>query len=291
MELAEAIDAHFGWEPFGSGEEPDEYVEAALHCLRVASPDDLDRAIEKLPVFPLAAQRALRIILSSDWHLKELEEIAASDQALAANIIRAASSAVRPIETVGRAIMHLGSDRTSRVLYAASIQPMFASPALRDLWHHSVASAEVAQNLARISRCVDPKKAFLAGLVHDIGALAMNAFPGPFRTIYAQLTKLGCEPILAERVLSGFSHAEAGSRALAKWKFTSEFCEAIEFHHCPERTESKLASLLYLTEQWTDSCEDAPSAARFHYSLRALGISKQQFSEISAAPDMIYMNM
>jgi HD-like signal output (HDOD) protein len=290
LDLAEALDTHFGWEPFRDAEEePDDFTQAALGCLRVARPEDLDRAIERLPVFPLAAQRALDLILRTDWNMWDLAPIAGSDQALAANIIRAANSTEgRTNETLDEAISRLGSDRTSRILYAAAVQPMFSSPALRDLWHHSVASAEVARGLAEISGAIEPKHGFLAGLVHDIGVLALSSFPPPFGSLHRQLTQLGCEGILAERALAGMSHAEAGARALQAWKFASEFSQAVEFHHCPERSSNKLSALLYLTEQWTDSNEDAPSAARFRFALKALRLSEAQFADFSPVSDSAF---
>jgi putative nucleotidyltransferase with HDIG domain len=298
VELAEALDAHFGWEPFGSSphesageldDEPELFARAALQCIRVAGPEDLHRAIERLPVFPLAAQRALAVILQENWNAREMESLAGSDQALAAHLLRAANSwahgPLRQIESIQHAITYLGADRTSRILYAASVQPMFSSPGLRDLWHHSVASAEVAQSLAEVSGVVDPKKAFLAGLVHDVGALAMAGLTPTFQTLFRQLTNLGCEPIVAERVLAGMSHAEVGARALGAWKFAAEFSDAIRFHHSPERTENRLAALLYLTEQWTDSSEDLPSAARFRFAMQAVGLTLQQFEELTPAMD------
>ena len=288
LEMAESLDTYFGWEPFAAADdETDAIAAAALSCLRVAGEDDLDNAIRNLPVFPLAAQRALALILGPEWDARDLETIAGTDQTLAAYILRAANSAafptLQPIVNIPQAIMHLGSDRAARVLYAAAMQPMFATPGLRDLWHHSTASAEVAKELARSSRHVDPKKAFLAGLVHDIGVLAMRSFPAQFQDLYRRLTSLGCEPIQAERALSGISHAQAGARAVAAWKFPVEFADAIEHHHAPERSGAPLASLLYLTEQWTDSCEDAPSIARFRFALKRLALTERQFEHLAPA--------
>ncbi len=291
LELAESLDAYFGWEPFGLPDEgPDDIAQAALACLRVVTPDDLQRAIEKLPVFPLAAQRALSVILRDDWSVADLESVAASDQALAAQLIRAANSGTRPtwrpIATIPQSILHIGADRASRIIYAASIQPMYATPRLRDLWHHSLASAEVAESLGRISRSIDPKKAFLAGLVHDIGVLAMSGLPQLFHDLMSRVTSLGCESIQAERALCGFSHAQAGALALRTWAFPEEISLAVEFHHAPERSGDSLPSILYLTEQWTDASEDAPSVARFHFALKRLGISERQFEQLAPPEDL-----
>jgi putative nucleotidyltransferase with HDIG domain len=286
MDLAEALDSQFGWEPFDGGdEERHTFAEAALACLRMAGPEDLDRALRKLPVFPLAAQRALQVILRDDWNMWELQSIAGSDQALAAHLIRAANweGPRFEVSSLSQAIAVIGADYASRIIYAASVQPMFASPQLRDLWHHSMAAAEVAEALARESRAVDPKVGFLAGLVHDIGILAMSAFPAAFQSLYRRLVSLGCETMRVERTLSGISHADAGARAAELWKFPGELRDAIAFHHAPERSPSKLASILYLTEEWTDSSEDVPSAARFRTALERLGLRREQFEQLAPA--------
>ncbi len=294
LDLAEALDAHFGWEPFETAdEEPHEFAQAALASLRVADERDLDRSVEKLPVFPLAAQRALEVLLRDRWNTWDLESVASSDQALAAQLIRAANSwAHRPryeISSISQAITFIGSDRASRVIYAAAVQPMFATPRLRDLWHHSLASAEVAQEIAELSGALDPKKAFLAGLVHDIGVLAMSTFPAVYQDLSRRLTSLGCEQVPAERALSGISHAQAGAVALKHWKFPESFCDAVAHHHTPERSAGALASILYLTEQWTDSCEDVPSAARFKQALRRVKMSEQQFESLAPSENRLML--
>jgi putative nucleotidyltransferase with HDIG domain len=286
MNLAEALDEHFLWEPFSrSADRTNELAEIALRHLQVTDSEELDQAIRKLPVFPIAAQRAMQIMLRDDWNGAELESIAGADQALAANLLQAANSwAYSPRQTIRslpHAIMYIGAERTTRILYAASIKSLFGSARLRAIWNHSLDAAQAAQHLAEISGVMEPKQAFLAGLVHDIGRLAMARLPEKYQTRYNHLTDMGCEPFLIERVLSGFSHGEAGARALKIWNFPDDFVEAVEFHHQPEKTQGKFAALLYLTEHWTDSCEDVPSALRFRAALERLGMSEKAFTQFT----------
>jgi HD-like signal output (HDOD) protein len=290
LNLAEALDEHFLWEPFSrNSERTNELAEIALKHLQVTDGEQLDQAIRKLPVFPLAAQRAMQIMLRDDWSGTELEAIAGSDQALAANLLQAANSwAYSPqqrIRSLPHAIMYIGPERTTRILYTASIRTLFGTAKLREIWNHSLDAAQAAQHLAEISGAMEPKQAFLAGLVHDIGRLAMARLPEPYQSQFHQLAEMGCEPFLIERVLSGFSHAEAGSRALKLWNFPEDFVEAIGFHHQPERSQGKCAALLYLTEHWTDSCEDVPSALRFRAALERLGMTEKAFTQFTPTFD------
>jgi putative nucleotidyltransferase with HDIG domain len=290
LEIAEAMDQHFAWEPYAEREDPvDPAAAAALECLRVISTEDLDRAIRNLPVFPIVAQRALRVLMRADWSAAELQSIASSDQALATQLLAAANSWTGParmrISTISQAITYIGSERTSRILYAASLKPLFSNPRLRELWMHSLSAAQAAESIAEATRSADPKESFLAGLIHDIGRLAMSVLPAAFQSRFESLTGAGCEPFLVERVLSGFSHAQAGARALREWKFPDPLVNAIEFHHEPEKTENKLASILFLVEHWTVSQEDMPSVARLNTALRRAGMTERELAQLVPKDD------
>jgi HD-like signal output (HDOD) protein len=88
----------------------------------------------------------------------------------------------------------------------------------------------------------------------------------------------GCESAVAEVVVCGFDHAEAGADVLRHWQFSDELITAVRFHHLPDRTQSRMAALLYLTEFWTDSEEDIPSNARLDLAFERVGITPADLS-------------
>src|SRR5579863_10199857 len=121
LEIADAVDQHFAWEPYGEpGETANPSAEAGFKYLLVATPEDLERAIRKLPVFPAAAQRALRLLMTDTWNAAELEAIACTDQTLAAHLLRAANcwiyGAREHIATLSQAITYIGATRTFEIL-------------------------------------------------------------------------------------------------------------------------------------------------------------------------------
>jgi putative nucleotidyltransferase with HDIG domain len=290
IELAEALDEHFAWEPFSEPDEsPNPLAEIALNQLQVIQVEELDQAIRKLPVFPAVAQRALQVLLGDRWSGAQLEKIASADQTLATQILATANSwALSPrqrISSLSHAIAYIGAERASRILYAASIRQMFSSARFREIWHHSLAAAQAAEALAGLTDSIDPKEAFLAGLVHDIGRLAMARLPDKFQKRLEYMVQIGCEPFRVERILCGFSHAQAGARALRLWSFPDHFIEAVEFHHQPEKSKGKLASLLFLTEHWTGAQEDVPSLARLLTALERLGLKEDSLDEFETKED------
>jgi putative nucleotidyltransferase with HDIG domain len=261
----------------------DPVLGAALGSLRKASRADLLALIPKLPVYPEAAMRALNTLQKPEVHLRELEEISTLDQVLAGQLLQAANSVFfaprYPIKTVRDAIGFIGLESTRQILSAAALRPLFAAPKLKKLWMHSIETAQVAERIAEMSATVSPREAFLAGLVHDIGRLAITQLPSEVSKACERLAAKGCETTVAELVLLGFDHSEAGAEVLAIWKFPSDMVKAIRYHHNPDRADSSLAALLYLTEFWSAADEDLPSNAVLQSALKQVGISPEQLGK------------
>jgi putative nucleotidyltransferase with HDIG domain len=224
----------------------------------------------RLPVYPAAAMRLHRM-LQTDITLGALEDVARMDPVIAGKLVKAANSAfyspARPIRTVAQAISHIGTIDARRILLTSSIQPLYGSPRMRLLWKHSVEAAQVAERIAELSGKINPGEAFLIGLLHDVGKLAIALLSKEVNDSIQRLLAKGCQPAAAESVLCGFDHAEAGAEVLRQWNFEEELIDAVRHHHQPERSKSPLCSILYLTEFWTDSEEDLPSNARLTAAL------------------------
>ena len=287
LATANALDEHFEWEalaPFGGPMNP--AVETALECLRVAAPSDLYNVISKLPPLPAIAQKSLRVLFAKDAGVGDVESAAASDSNVAAHMIRAANSCAgapgHSIATLSSAIGRLGSRAATRVMCAASLRPLFAAPDLQPVWNHSLAVAQRAEELAASSGQADPKDAFLAGLMHDIGRLPMTQFPSGFQARYERVLQRGCQPVLIETALCGFSHAVAGGTVLREWSFPSVLTEAVEFHHRPEGAGCKLAALLSVADESLHAAEDLPSRIRRQAACKSLSLREKAMEGITS---------
>jgi hypothetical protein len=60
----------------------------------------------------------------------------------------------------------------------------------------------------------------------------------------------------------------------------------VSMHHSPERSASKLASVLYLAELRSDEFEDEPSQIKLNYALRASALNREQIRE--SKPEEVY---
>ena len=252
-------------------------VVGALAGLSRVRKEHLLEKVNRLPVFPAVALKVLELASEPDSSFSQMETLASSDQVLAGQILRAANSSLYSasggISTIRQALSFIGLEASRRVLTAAVFQPLFASASLHGLWKHSLEISQLAERLAGLAGRVPADQAFLAGLVHDVGRLALQKSAREDVIAYTRLLEKGCEPVFAEAVLCGFDHGAAGGDILRLWSFPENLTQAVHNHHQPEHADSELAAILYLAEFWSGSDEDLPSWLRLRSALERSGIS------------------
>jgi putative nucleotidyltransferase with HDIG domain len=212
----------------------------------------------RLPVLPRAAMQLMRTS-EETASPAQLHLIAASDPVLCASLLHVANSARfggrEPVSRVVEAAARVGVPMARRVLLAACLAPLFASKPLRDLWDHSrrIADAvsEAARGLSSRRDMLDPDKAYTAGLLHDIGSLIFESGPASASAALVEWRSDGFPQVCAETLTYGQDHASAGAHLLREWNLPPAIVNAVEYHHRPEQSDSVLASLLFLAEEWS----------------------------------------
>jgi HD-like signal output (HDOD) protein len=222
----------------------------------------------------------------------ELETIAARDPVLAGSLIQVANSAIygpgQRIGAVRRAIAYIGTVAARHVLLAAVMRPLFATAGLTKVWNHAVQMAQLTAALAEHTENLEAGEGLLLGLVHDVGAIAVQVLPGPIVERYHRLTEdRCCPPTYVEYLLFGRDHGEIGAGVLEEWSFPAPLIEAVRFHHRPERSDRALASLLHLAEFWSGQDEDIASLERLDECRRRTGISFELLETIPTKRDTL----
>ena len=197
-------------------------------------------AIE-IPILPSSRARALTILSEPEPEPEEIAEVVRSDPALAGAVLRASNSAWSapraPIDAIDRAIIRIGTRETMRVVGVAVLANTFTNlqSASIDPWEfcrHVVACALMTEVI------VDPGSsrgvraaAYTAGLLHDIGRLAMADADPLAYTRAVEATELGVDIREAERREFGYDHAEHGEQVAETWQVPDELVEPIGAHH------------------------------------------------------------
>lgn len=119
------------------------------------------------------------------------------------------------------------------------------------LWDHSLTCALVAKAVAAELGVVDPDRAFLAGLVHDVGFLFLgDELPSPEMEVLPEWApELDVRHLPHPVPLS--LHEEAGSWMVDRWETLSpEIQDAVRHHHEPGRAQQDplLAAVVHVAD-------------------------------------------
>ena len=194
-----------------------------------------------LPSVPAVASSMLRVAGDANSSADDLRAVIDRDPAISARILKVANSSLysfsRKIETVQHAIALLGFRTITNIVLAASLREVFTHFGLaeKQLWEHSTLTGTVAARLTTHGTIdVDREEAFTAGLLHDLGKIALNnTSRKKYMNVFAKVYNEGATFVEAEIEEFGFDHAELGACVVAKWKLPHSLENAIRYHHDP----------------------------------------------------------
>ncbi|MBI5108583.1 MAG: HDOD domain-containing protein [Rhodocyclales bacterium] len=198
--------------------------------------------LRTLPSLPTVVMELLHTMGDEDVDIDRLARGIGNDQALAARTLRVANSPFYGIQgkvdTIAEAITVLGFVNVRSLVTTAGIATAWPTSAAagfdaRIFWRHSLSVASCAETLARHAR-LRPETHFLAGLLHDIGRLALVAtHPDAFADALRHRALNDCALVESERAVLGFDHAEIGGELCRHWRIPGSIADAVERHHRP----------------------------------------------------------
>lgn len=213
------------------------------------------QTVGDLPSIPELASTVMGMVENPDTSADDLRKVIDKDPAIAVRILKVANSSLygfsRKIETLGHSIALLGFRTVRNLVMAASLRRAFKHFGLSEklLWEHSTLCGAVSMRLAKtVPNAVDPEEAFTAGLLHDLGKIAMNnSSRDEYSKVIQRVYNDGVSFCEAEMDEFGFDHAELGACVAEKWRLPKRLEFAIRYHHDPAATAKLDASDRYLT--------------------------------------------
>jgi putative nucleotidyltransferase with HDIG domain len=217
-------------------------------------------SLDAIPAIPAIVQPLAAMLNSPAEQIKvdQVVELVSYDSSLAAQCLRMANSPLfgrRNVETVRNAVIALGLKRVQSILLGCCLNRIVPvnkwAFSATSFWRHSLGCALVSRKLAALIGYPDPEKAYLAGLLHDIGLLVntlacTEEYGQCFTAAAAQRIPLD----VAEQTLLGFTHCESGKILAEQWKFSDDVVAVIEFHHDVDHTSlaPALVCLVHLSD-------------------------------------------
>jgi putative nucleotidyltransferase with HDIG domain len=203
-------------------------------------------ALDAIPCVPAILIPVLRHLSEppESIDLQRVVELVAHDKSLAAQTLRMANSPLfghsGQVDSVRAAVLALGLERMRAIATTCCVLRLVPSQAAhldpRVFWEHSLGCALVARKLARRVGYIDPEKAYLAGLLHDIGFIVnMQLFPEQFRRTLQRATREKVALGALEQKIFGFDHCGVGELLAARWLLGGDLQEVIRRHHESDR--------------------------------------------------------
>jgi len=254
----------------------------------------LEQALQQLPSLPQLVMEVLAMIDAGEIEITQVANKIGRDQALTARVLRVANSSYygysRHIASLKDAGVMLGIHTLRDIVLAASVVSRFPpdEPGVLDrsqLWHHAEMTGGIARRLASRGG-LDCECAFTAGLLHDIGKLALDTcFPEVYHCIVLYSTEQQCSLSEAEMALLGFDHCQAGFLLAQHWKLPQQIRVAIKKHHQPDvEPASTIADLVHIADILSHNFEDTKKGESTPVgissgALKRLGLDEHFFDE------------
>ncbi|MGQ9675684.1 MAG: HDOD domain-containing protein [Chloroflexota bacterium] len=216
--------------------------------------------LDDLEAFPWVVNRALSCLADSRSNSGELAAILSTDQTIAGRLLGAANSVLyrgnRRFVTVHEAVVRLGYRNVRQVLLVVALGDAFHRPlhlygmAGGELWTHSLATAVAARLIAESTKAVNAETAYLAGLLHDVGRLALSRrlSPASSKAISAAVRVNGVTYHQAEHRELGFTHADASAILLRQWGVGEDLVSAAAAHHDTAVEDGPLAWVVHVAD-------------------------------------------
>jgi putative nucleotidyltransferase with HDIG domain len=211
-----------------------------------------------------------------DASVDDLETIIGTDPEFSLRVMALANSAfysqMYDISTLRGALVLLGVETVCKLAASVLSRSLITTPRRHDnsVWRHSQAVGIGAELIAELHRRTEPRRAFVAGLLHDIGVPAILNYSGE------------ASPDIAR-------HAEVGAEVADCLGLSPQLITAIRYHDNPPETERSnvlvatvcIANQLAIRNDYSHEAEAPLEHELFHDVLARLGLGEPDLDTLA----------
>jgi diguanylate cyclase (GGDEF)-like protein len=262
------------------------------------------RFCRTLPSLPGVALQILELGKDPDASLADLTKVISPDPVLSAKLLKAANSPLyaqrRKTDNLRQAVSLLGLNTALTLSLSFSLKTSFGSTKTSFdtelYWRRSVLTAIACRSLSEQCLIGSPEQLFLAGLLRDIGMLALeSALPEDYGNYVAAATsvdttgvkQLDAEYLIAiEREKLDTDHAGVGAWLLRQWNLPDYLPMAVAGGYDPEVVDVPLDMRPFvhcvalggrLADVWLQANDKQISTKTAGLAEQWLGIDKQAY--------------
>ncbi|OVE77619.1 hypothetical protein BVX99_02215 [bacterium F16] len=209
---------------------------------------------------PDNVMHTMQLLDQEEFDYAEVTEQIEKSPGLLGEFLKAANSAQfnrgKKITNIRVILPRLGRSNVKGILYLSSSKMALPGHELfkvvaSEIVEHSMVVGRIAEYLSQ-NYYTDPNKAFLAGLVHDVGKMAIIKELGETTALPSDID-ISFSETLFNNIFPNL-HVEAGELIGSYWQLDGEILQAIRHHHASSYTDEKDAMLLPALINFSDSC-------------------------------------
>lgn len=203
--------------------------------------DQFLNRLDKLHSSPTVALRVMELTRDPEFPMDEVANCLELDPALSTAILRLINSSyyglADDVTNLRHALTYLGrrSLRLSVLSFGLVKTLVSGAPARFHMqyWKRSLTMAAAARECAKLvdGNKVDPDTAFAAGLIADLGMLAMAQLETEAYLEIADEPDHTIDLVQRERDTFGFDHIQVSTKLMQRWDLPKDLVDAVSNHH------------------------------------------------------------
>jgi putative nucleotidyltransferase with HDIG domain len=212
------------------------------NLIMIERAEKLVGTVDDLPTIPVVATKVLQLLDDPDANVDAIADLMLTDQVMTARVMKLLNSPVykptQEITSLKRALVYLGLRHIREIALTTSVMQAFDATSgaleLKSFWEHSFGVGMVAKIIAQKIGFQDLEKAYISGILHDLGEVFLSSFlREPFMEVLKHIKTHPNKLVDAEKELLGTTHCEIGLCIARKWNFPDSYCDVIAYHHNP----------------------------------------------------------
>ncbi|NMB74665.1 MAG: HDOD domain-containing protein [Myxococcales bacterium] len=223
--------------------------------------------IDEIPPLPTSALQLVELIEDPSATPLALARLIEQDVALAARVLHLANSAfygvAGGVDSLERAVCFLGFTTIQQIaLYFHSRQILDEAGARppAPLWHHAHRVAKASRTLAARLGLPMTGRFFTAGLLHDLGRVALFVLFPEHAGAWRPASRSPLERLVEEHALFGMDHQQAALHLAQRWRYPSPLAQVISGLHASPGTGPTVSpeeDAMRLVVAFSDGCAHA----------------------------------
>ncbi|MFT5423029.1 MAG: two-component system cell cycle response regulator [Phycisphaerales bacterium] len=207
-----------------------------------------------LPSLPAVAGRVLELTSDPDVKMSELAGVIQQDQAMSAKILRTVNSSFfslsKPCSSIEKALVLLGLSPVKSLVLGFSLVSSLKGQEEDSFdyisyWRRGLYTAIAAKLFAQSVLPNKADEAFLAGLLQDVGMIAMFRGLGVKYMHVVNRNEGGHADLAREEILAfEYQHADVGAMLCESWKLPQELILPVKYHERPTASPQSVSRLV-----------------------------------------------